>query len=80
MAGRPEDVSDAEILQAVSDMAAPVASTSEIRDQLPIKHKGTYDRLMQLKDDGLIEGRKLPNGWVWSLTDRGAVELQNATD
>lgn len=80
MAGRPEDASDKEILRAVLDTASPVASTSEIRDEIPIKHKATLDRLKDLDNRGLVEGKKLPNGWVWSLTEDGEAYLAGDLD
>lgn len=69
--GRPEDVSDYEILEAVKLVAGP-ATSSEISKRIAIGKDGTNKRLRDLVAQGLLHDKKVgANAKVYWLTDDG---------
>jgi predicted transcriptional regulator len=64
--GRKPEVSDKDILSVFRQAADPVLTTSEVADQLEIRHRGTFDRLNQLASEGRIHKKKVgEKGTVW---------------
>ena len=57
--GREPTVSDDEILAVFRDTSDPVLTTREISEEIGIGHRGTFDRLSQLADDGTIKMKKV---------------------
>jgi predicted transcriptional regulator len=67
--GRDPTVSDDEILDIFRQSSDPVLTTKEVADQLDIGHRGTYDRLQKLVEEGSIEMKKVgDSGAVWWLS------------
>nr|WP_282594271.1 winged helix-turn-helix domain-containing protein [Halorientalis brevis] len=71
MGGRKPTVSDDKILTIIADATDPVLSAPEIADQLTIGEQGTYQRLQDLEDRGLVESKKIGQGRAWWITDVG---------
>lgn len=68
--GRGPDVTDEEILAVFRQADDPVLSTAEVESQLNIGHRGTFDRLSQLADEGTLRKKKVSNSAiVWWLED-----------
>lgn len=63
-------VTDAEILAVFLDAEAPVLGTSEVADELPIKRRGTDDRLRELAEDDRLGTRTIGTTRVWWHPDR----------
>jgi predicted transcriptional regulator len=64
--GRKPTVSDNEILEIFCQQADPVLTTAEVAAELDIGHRGTFDRLRKLADEGTIEMKKVgDSGVVW---------------
>jgi hypothetical protein len=64
--GRNPTVSDDDILKIFQESSDPVLTTSEVADELDIGHRGTFDRLERLVDDGDLEMKKVgQSGVVW---------------
>ncbi|WP_247377894.1 winged-helix domain-containing protein [Halorientalis brevis] len=64
-------MSDDKILTIIADATDPVLSAPEIADQLTIGEQGTYQRLQDLEDRGLVESKKIGQGRAWWITDVG---------
>jgi biotin operon repressor len=71
MAGRKRTVSDREILLVFKEAADPVLSAPEVSEELPIGETGTYKRLRELREEGLLASKKIGQGRAWWLTDEG---------
>lgn len=85
MAGRPEDVSDDELIAVIEDSPDPVLSTSEVASEVPIKRDGVRRRLRELYDRELIKGKKIGGRyWVWwvptDTSDQSGTETTEAED
>lgn len=64
--GRKPRVSDDDILDVFRQASDPVLTTSEVADRVDIGHRGTYDRLQKLADEGVLEMKKVgDSGAVW---------------
>lgn len=57
--GRKPTVSDDDILDIFRESSDPVLTTAEIAASIDIGHRGTYDRLQKLADEGTIEMKKV---------------------
>lgn len=69
--GRKPTVSDEEILDVFRNSSDPVLTTAEVADQISISQRGTFDRLDSLKDEGVIEMKKVgTTGAVWWFPDK----------
>lgn len=53
--GRASRVSDREIVAVFRDAGAPVLTTSEVADRLPIGRRAVLRRLKRLHEDGRVE-------------------------
>jgi len=71
MAGRPERVSDEEILRVFSDSPDPVLSASEVSDSIEIKYPGTKKRVDDLADRGLLCTKRVGQGRAFWLSEYG---------
>ena len=73
MAGRPPDVSDETIVEAMRDLLDPVSNpvldTSEVADALPIGRKGASQRLEALAEEGRIKTKMVGNSRAWWLPE-----------
>lgn len=64
--GRKPDVSDSDILEVFRQASDPVLTTAEVAENVDIGHRGTYDRLQKLRDEGVLEMKKVgESGAVW---------------
>ncbi|MUV60012.1 winged helix-turn-helix transcriptional regulator [Halobacterium sp. CBA1126] len=77
MGGRPPDTTDREILGIFSTSDDPVLSTTEVADQLSYSQPGTYSRLAELEEEGLLHSKDIGNAKAWWLTDDGQRFLED---
>jgi repressor of nif and glnA expression len=77
MAGRKPTVSDEEILRVFAESADPVLSAKEASDHLPIGKQGTYQRLRELDEAGLLASKKIGPSRAWWLTEKGKLHLNS---
>ena len=57
---------DSEFIEAIEDGAE---STKEIADAVEISRQGALKRLKYLRDDDVVESRKLGNMLLWRLSE-----------
>ncbi len=70
--GRKPRVSDEDLLDVFQSTFDPVLSTAEVADAVPIKRRGTLNRLQALEEDGEIESKRIGGrntGW-WLVDER----------
>jgi len=68
--GRNPRVTDDDLLDVFKDAADPVLSTAEVADAVPIKRRGTLNRLRTLEDAGDLESKQIGGrNTVWWLAD-----------
>ena len=78
MAGRPQDVSDREILEQVALVHGP-ATSGEISKGVSIGRKGVNKRLPGLVDCGYLHRKKVgANAVIYWLTEYGHEYINNA--
>jgi CTP-dependent riboflavin kinase len=77
MGGRPPDTTDREILSIFANSDEPVLSTTEIADTLSYSQGGTYKRLQQLGEEGLLRSKMIGDSKAWWLTDSGQRFLED---
>jgi hypothetical protein len=66
--GRKPRVTDEDLLDVFRATADPVLSTAEVADAVPIKRRGTLNRLQSLADDGQLESKQIGGrNTVWWL-------------
>lgn len=72
--GRKPRVEDSDILEVFKETADPVLSTAEVADAVPIKRRGTLNRLQSLKEEGELESKQIGgrNTVWWLPSDAGA--------
>ena len=64
--GRKRDVTDEEILAVFQNADDPVLTTREVSEAIGLKMRGTYDRLMELREQEELERKKIGEvGAVW---------------
>ena len=80
MGGRKPTVSDAEILSTFVDSVDPVLSAPEVSESLSIGTQGTYQRLRELHDRGLLDTKKVGQGRAWWITDEGRTFVDEESD
>ena len=82
--GRKPRVTDDDLLGVFRETADPVLSTAEVADALPIKRRGTLNRLRDLEDDGTLDSKQIGGrNTVWWLSGPATVEeerRETATD
>ena len=57
--GRKPRVTDEDLLDVFRSTSDPVLSTAEVADAVPIKRRGTLNRLQALKEDGELESKQI---------------------
>lgn len=68
--GRKPRVSDEELLDVFRETVDPVLSTAEVAEALPIKRRGTLNRLRRLQEGGHLASKQIGGrNTVWWLTD-----------
>ncbi|MFD1525729.1 MULTISPECIES: hypothetical protein [Halolamina] len=73
--GRKPRVTDRDLLDVFRDAEDPVLSTAEVADAVPIKRRGTLNRLRGLEDAGDLESKQIGGrNTVWWLADLLDVE------
>lgn len=81
MAGRPPDVSEEDIIEAMSQLldpfSNPVLDTSEVAAALPIGRKGVSQRLVELAEEGRVNTKMVGNSRAWWLPK---YELEGSDD
>ena len=71
MAGRPQDVSDRELLEQVALVHGP-ATSGEIADGVSIGRKGVNKRLPDLVEQGFLHKKEVgANAIIYWLTEKG---------
>lgn len=66
--GRKPRVDDQQILDVLREHPDPVLSTAEVADQLPIKRRGSLNRLRDLEGDGEVVSKQIGGrNTVWWL-------------
>jgi predicted ArsR family transcriptional regulator len=71
MAGRPKDVEDQEILEAIKLSYGP-ATAGDIAEQVDLNRSGVNKRLDDLVEHGHVNEKKVgANAVVYWLTDKG---------
>lgn len=69
-AGRKPRVTDEDFLDVFRSTADPVLSTAEVADAVPIKRRGTLNRLRRLEEDGQLASKRIGGrNTVWWLRD-----------
>lgn len=77
--GRNPRVTDADLLAVFDDTDDPVLSTAEVADRLPIKRRGTLDRLRRLEDRGDVASKPIGGrNTVWWRVAAADVEHVDA--
>jgi len=71
--GRKPRVTDDDLLDVFRATADPVLSTAEVADAVPIKRRGTLNRLRDLEDGGRLDSKQIGgrNTVWWLLDDAG---------
>jgi len=80
--GRNPRVTDTDLLDVFRSTTDPVLSTAEVADAVPIKRRGTLNRLRRLEEEGRLESKRIGGrNTVWWLADHAgdAVEDRGAT-
>jgi len=68
--GRKPRVTDKDLLDVFHDAEDPVLSTAEVAESVPIKRRGTLNRLRGLEDAGDLESKQIGGrNTVWWLVD-----------
>jgi len=68
--GRKPRVTDEGLLDVFRSTSDPVLSTAEVADAVPIKRRGTLNRLQALEEDGALESKQIGGrNTVWWLVD-----------
>lgn len=68
--GRKPRVTDPDLLDVFRSTTDPVLSTAEVAEALPIKRRGTLNRLRALEDAGELESKQIGGrNTVWWLVD-----------
>jgi len=63
-------VTDEDLLDVFRSTSDPVLSTAEVADAVPIKRRGTLNRLQALEEDGELESKQIGGrNTVWWLVD-----------
>jgi len=84
--GRKPRVTDSDLLDVFRETADPVLSTAEVSDALPIKRRGTLNRLRALEAEGRLDSKTVGGrNTVWWLAgtvtvDEGRRETATDTD
>lgn len=76
MSGRQPTVEDKEILEVIMHHPDPVLSTSEVASDIDIGRQGTWSRLSDLEDRGLVTSKKIGRSTAWWITEDGEVCLR----
>jgi hypothetical protein len=72
--GRKPRVTDEDLLDVFRSTSDPVLSTAEVADAVPIKRRGTLNRLQALEEDGALESKQIGGrNTVWWLVDERGV-------
>jgi hypothetical protein len=67
-------VTDEDLLDVFRSTSDPVLSTAEVADAVPIKRRGTLNRLQALEENGDLESKQIGGrNTVWWLVDEAAV-------
>jgi hypothetical protein len=69
--GRKPRVTDTDLLEVFRSTSDPVLSTAEVSDALPIKRRGTLNRLRDLEDAGELDSKQIGGrNTVWWVIDK----------
>ena len=72
--GRPRRVSDDELIHAVRvairEQAAPVATTSDIEDKIPLSKRGLQKRMRELRERGALGSKQAGRTLVWWVPEK----------
>lgn len=65
--GRRPKVTDGEIIGVFESAGEPVLTTAEVANGLDIGPRATLKRLDSLRDEGILESKRVGSGRVWWL-------------
>ncbi|MFC7057743.1 hypothetical protein [Halovenus salina] len=72
--GRKPRVTDENLLDVFRTTSDPVLSTAEVADAVPIKRRGTLNRLQALEEYSELESKRIGGrNTVWWLVDEADV-------
>lgn len=78
--GRKPRVTNSDLLDVFRSTTDPVLSTAEVADALPIKRRGTLNRLRRLEDAGKLDSKQIGGrNTVWWL-DEGNVSVTDTLE
>lgn len=64
-----------DILRIIRLAYSPALGTSDIADNIGISQQATQRHLKRLKENGLLNSRKVGRARIWWLTDDGKKEI-----
>jgi hypothetical protein len=74
--GRQPTISDEDILEVFRKAADPFLTTKEVSNELDLGRRGTYDRLVDLADEGRLKRKKVgESAIIW--WDTSALEEEH---
>lgn len=62
-------VTDDELIQAIEQIEEPVASASELAEQVGLTRTAVNERLKELLDEDRVEKKDVGRGYVWWVSD-----------
>jgi predicted ArsR family transcriptional regulator len=62
-------VTDDELIQAIQQVEEPVASASELAEQVGLTRTAVNERLKELLDEDRVEKKDVGRGYVWWVSD-----------
>jgi hypothetical protein len=77
--GRKPRVTDADLLDVFRETADPVLSTAEVAEALPIKRRGTLNRLRALEAEGTLDSKQIGgrNTVWWAIDERAESDRES---
>ena len=79
--GQKPRVPDDDILDVFRATTDPALGTAEVADALPIGRRGTYNRLVSLREQGLLMSKQIgERNTLWWLAARDYSELDRRAD
>lgn len=67
--GPKPSVTDKEILEVFRETGDPALSTAEVAEQIPLERRSVYNRLVSLRDEGLLDSKKIGGrNSIWWLS------------
>ena len=77
--GREETVDDIEILRVFSESDDPALFTGEVAEEIDFSNQGTFPRLRELEQRGLLETKSGGRVPIWWLSKDGREYLNESS-